>query len=978
MLPDIDGDGFDDAVGESRLLLGRDWGLTYSANSQSVFFRGAFDAGDFNGDGNVDILVVNPWVVFLDDALEHIRTVDPAVNETGVRHHGLTAVPDINADGNDDLVAGSPSYRPDPLGAQRGAVVVWYGADWMTDPVADVIIPGIAPQVGLGTEVKVADINSDGHIDIITSWEQGVAVFFSEDGGFNAVPDWQQTTVRQAPEFFIGDIDGDGHLDITIRESNAIDVVRGGPTLTASTTPSWSKVITDREAFKQGWYLPHPPFHPLFPTSAPESEDEPPFLSRLLVENDVLTTVNLPLEYGSGMNVAVGDFNGDGYADAIDRYSQVPGNADGLGLPEFAFGPERLADFEILAAEDLNSDGTMDLIRRSDSGDDIEMNGTTVIPLQGTYMGVSGDVDNDGDLDILVQNVAGLCFITEFSAASAMPDHTWSCGTTVIGDVNGDGRVDTRGIHNGEAGLYLTDSSGPSVWVDAPYRRPALNVGDINGDGVDDLYLEPIGNSPVLEGWFGDPELTELGPSNQTIPLRRREGAAPAGDMNADGFADVWIRTVSPSGMLSLHLGGPTGVSTSPADSLQLAEFAGINNITTAHIPGSDFPITIISNGNNSGIWLLRADASGTLSVALHIPQQIAGSRPVNPVLGVPVDNDPTLTLLSGANRLLLLVDEDGDGVYRGTDCDDQDPNVVPTVVYADQDADGFGGLMMLSCADSTYAQTSHSDCNDGDDTVSPSAPEQCDDDIDYDCDGLAGGLDPDNDAEMFYFDNDQDGFNGIDSGRRWCDPPFGWNTTPPTDCEDDNRFAYPGAEETCNGRDSDCNGIIDDVIVPDAIAYVDEDGDGWGTTPEEACPSQDGFAEFDGDCAPQDASVNPGADEVWYDGIDQNCDGNDDDQDFDGFAVGEDCDDTDLNVNPDVRERWYDGIDQDCDGNDDDQDGDGFSVDVDCDDEDPTLGDDCDGSSGGCSAVRAPHGLAGLLLLALAMAPRRRQVNAR
>ena len=158
----------------------------------------------------------------------------------------------------------------------------------------------------------------------------------------------------------------------------------------------------------------------------------------------------------------------------------------------------------------------------------------------------------------------------------------------------------------------------------------------------------------------------------------------------------------------------------------------------------------------------------------------------------------------------------------------------------------------------------------------------------------------------------------------------------------------------------------------------MDEDGDGWGTTPEEACPSQDGFAEFDGDCAPQDASVNPGADEVWYDGIDQNCDGNDDDQDFDGFAVGEDCDDTDLNVNPDVRERWYDGIDQDCDGNDDDQDGDGFSVDVDCDDEDPTLGDDCDGSSGGCSAVRAPHGLAGLLLLALAMAPRRRQVNAR
>jgi hypothetical protein len=130
-----------------------------------------------------------------------------------------------------------------------------------------------------------------------------------------------------------------------------------------------------------------------------------------------------------------------------------------------------------------------------------------------------------------------------------------------------------------------------------------------------------------------------------------------------------------------------------------------------------------------------------------------------------------------------------------------------------------------------------------------------------------------------------------------------------------------------------------------------------------------DGVLASDGDCDDLNADANPGSDEVWYDGVDQNCDGNDGDKDGDGFdswqVGGQDCwDDPDSppagflvvssdfeqptaeNVNPDGSETWYDGVDGNCDSEDDfDQDGDGFRTRFHAD-ETGAIGDDCiDGS---------------------------------
>ena len=77
-------------------------------------------------------------------------------------------------------------------------------------------------------------------------------------------------------------------------------------------------------------------------------------------------------------------------------------------------------------------------------------------------------------------------------------------------------------------------------------------------------------------------------------------------------------------------------------------------------------------------------------------------------------------------------------------------------------------------------------------------------------------------------------------------------------------------------------------------------------------------------------------------------------DLDQDGDPSWLDCDDGDASVGPGAAEVPYDGVDQDCSGTDDfDADDDGERAPWDCDDQDPALGaaDDADGD-GVCDAI--------------------------
>ena len=104
---------------------------------------------------------------------------------------------------------------------------------------------------------------------------------------------------------------------------------------------------------------------------------------------------------------------------------------------------------------------------------------------------------------------------------------------------------------------------------------------------------------------------------------------------------------------------------------------------------------------------------------------------------------------------------------------------------------------------------------------------------------------------------------------------------------------------------------------------YDDADGDTYGDPDAywgEACDNPGGKSVDSTDCDDTDASINPGATEVWYDGIDADCAGDDDfDADGDGHQYdafgGDDCVDTDPDIYTDHVDTCGDGIDSDCDG---------------------------------------------------------------
>jgi hypothetical protein len=124
----------------------------------------------------------------------------------------------------------------------------------------------------------------------------------------------------------------------------------------------------------------------------------------------------------------------------------------------------------------------------------------------------------------------------------------------------------------------------------------------------------------------------------------------------------------------------------------------------------------------------------------------------------------------------------------------------------------------------------------------------------------------------LWFADNDGDGYGNPVLTVMACAAPSGYVSNG-TDCADNNAQIYPGATETCNGLDDDCDGAVDENL--GSMWYADADADGFGNPMISvmSCTQPLGYVTNNTDCADNDPLRYPGALEICN-GLDDDCDG--------------------------------------------------------------------------------------------------------
>jgi hypothetical protein len=938
---DVDGDGYDDAVvgalhydggetdeGAAFVYLGSASGLSVVADwtaesDQADADLGMFvaSAGDINGDGYDDVVVgayafdngqsdEGAAFLYLGSASGLASSASwTAESDQANAHlgHCVASAGDVNGDGYADVVVGVKDF--DSGETDEGGAFLYLGSDSGLEPGASWFGEGDQGNAQFGCSVASAgDVNGDGYDDVIVGapfydngeLNEGASfVYLGSASGLDTTTSWTAESDQAYANFgqsvgSAGDVNGDGYDDIVVGaplyDNAGASFLYLGSASGLDATASWSASVSMSQAFF-GWSV-----------------------------------------------ASAGDVDGDGYDDVVVGaygYSGYPlsegaaflylGSASGLGAVAVwtAVGDQDWAFFgcSVASAGDVNGDGSDDV-------------------LVGAYGYQDGPTD-EGASFLYLGSASGLdataSWIGEGDQVNV--EFGWSVGSA--GDVNGDGYDDivigARSYNSGEsdegaAFLYLGSASGLNAtasWigegdqVNAEFGWSVASAGDVNGDGYDDVVVGAIDfeNGETDEGaaflYLGSASglnatASWTAESNQASAFFG-QSVASAGDVNGDGYDEIVVGAYAydshstDDGAAFLYRGYGDSDGDGDPDSFDCAPLDAA-----------------IFSGATESCDAVDSDCDGSL---------------VDEFTDTDGDLDPDCT----------DPDDDGDGDPDTTDCAPLDPVVFTGAVEScdatDSDCDGS----LVDEFDDTDADL-EPDCTDPDDdgdsdpdatdcapldaAIFTGAVEVCDL-VDSDCNGSLvdefGDLDGDLDPDCTDPDADGDGT-----------PAAGG------DCDDLDAAVFPGAAESCDATDSDCDGSL-----VDEFTDTDSDGD-----PDCTDPDDDGDGDPDtSDCAPLDPSIYTGAPELC-DAIDSDCDGSlvddfsdldadgdpdctDADADGDGTpAAGGDCDDLDAAVFPGATEVC-DATDSDCDGSlvdeFDDTDGD---LDPDCVDTD----DDGDG----------------------------------
>ncbi|MDO7875654.1 FG-GAP-like repeat-containing protein [Hymenobacter sp. ASUV-10] len=375
----------------------------------------------------------------------------------------------------------------------------------------------------------------------------------------------------------------------------------------------------------------------------------------------------------NNLSLAVGDVTGDGRPDVVSLFTLsgsggpylrvLPGTTTGFGLPTNLSLSAVPTD---LVLGDVNADGQLDIVLSNAAANSVTAvlaTGSSLIPrtyATGTTPGplALGDLDADGRLDLVVGTSTGYSvllggtgttiFGTATNYATERPQQV------LLRDVDLDGRLDLvstaagsrlASVRPGQAGATF----GPAQTYDMGHTVRQLALGDLNGDGRPDLASVSQNNGGTTEGTPGLNLRLSTGPGTfgpaytyaTGTAISRRELAI--GDLDGDQQLD--LLTIGTSAPGSLGIG--SGVSD------VLLNGAAIAPVITSLSPASALPgASITINGSNlQGISSLTFSSfNGTTITVTGFGINAAGTQLTGVVVPTAAQTGPLTVTTAGGS----------------------------------------------------------------------------------------------------------------------------------------------------------------------------------------------------------------------------------------------------------------------------------------------------------------------------------------